>query len=70
MAHLTRTFAILLFGLALILGIFAVMLAREPAPAPEHDRAPAHASAMATPQRLVPVVVAARWIETRFAWKR
>ena len=47
MAHLTRTFAILLFGLALILGIFAVMLAREPAPAPEHDRAPAHASAMA-----------------------
>ncbi|MFM0519748.1 MULTISPECIES: Flp pilus assembly protein CpaB [Caballeronia] len=60
MAHLTRTFAILLFGLALILGIFAVMLAREPAPAPEHDRAPAHASAMATPQRLVPVVVAAR----------
>ncbi|SPB15467.1 pilus assembly protein CpaB [Caballeronia novacaledonica] len=60
MAHLTRTLAILLFGLALVLGVFAVMLAREPAPAPERDRAPAHAAAMATPQRLVPVVVAAR----------
>ncbi|SAK43701.1 SAF domain-containing protein [Caballeronia pedi] len=60
MANLTRTLAILLFTLALVLGVFAVMLAREPAPAPERDHAPAHTSAMVTPQRLAPVVVAAR----------
>jgi pilus assembly protein CpaB len=60
MANLTRTLAVVLFSLALVLGVFAVMLAREPAPAPEHDRAPAHASSLATPQRLAPVVIAAR----------
>ncbi|SAK51097.1 pilus assembly protein CpaB [Caballeronia temeraria] len=60
MANLTRTLAILLFGLALILGVFAVKLARDPAPSLERDRAPAQASALSMPQRLVPVVVAAR----------
>jgi pilus assembly protein CpaB len=60
MANLTRTLALLLFVLALVLGVFAVMLAREPSPSPGRDHAPVHASALATPQRLVPVVVAAR----------
>ncbi|MDR5782091.1 Flp pilus assembly protein CpaB [Caballeronia sp. LZ065] len=60
MANLTRTLAILLFSVAVILGIFAVMLARSPAPSPERDRTPAQPAALATPQRLAPVVIATR----------
>lgn len=56
MANFTRTLAVLLFLLALMLGLFAAMLVREPVP----DDAPAPAPALATSARLTPVVVAAR----------
>ncbi|BAN27243.1 Flp pilus assembly protein CpaB [Caballeronia insecticola] len=59
MANLTRTLAILLFSVAAVLGIFAVMLARQPVPSPERDHAPPQ-SAVLAPSHRVPVVVAAR----------